>query len=380
MKSKLLTLEQVQARLSSTEPLTQKFISSDDKILFTFDPTWAIGIEDKDGTVPVDAVIRVNGTDYTLTKDAALQVGASFGLPGKYAVKLPNNLLEQHLNYWYSAGMEDEAFNMLATGGDQTVAAFTRPTINPFSNTLLVGEVVQGIIERYGSSDIYADYKFNHSLARTDVRFIIPEVIRTVTGGGMNDVPAGEVDEWAGGIHLTNSLIGKSQTKIEGYLFRWWCTNGATTTLDDRENVFSRRGEHEEQDVYTWAQNAVDSVLGGLEGQFDLVQGLTSLKLGANTGEVVEEIFDSYKVPVKQRKSVIETLEDPEYELNMYTVMNAITQTANDPDASDDRVDKLLRIGGAIPSAMFNSLKARIWDEGHYSSMDKNPYKLTLEA
>jgi len=378
MKSKLLTLEQVQARLSSTEPLEQTFISSDDKILFAFEPSWAIGLEDKDGTVPVDAVIRVNGVERPLTKDAALQAGAAFGLPGKYAAKLPNNLLEQHLNYWYSGGMGDNAYNMLATGDNQAVAAFTRPTINPFSNSLLVGEVVQGIVERYGSANIYADYKFNHSLARTDVRFIIPEAARNISGGGMSDVPSGESDEWAGGIHLTNSLIGKSQTKIETYLFRWWCTNGATTTLDAVSNVFSRRGEHDEQDVYAWAQNAVDSVLGGMESQFDLIQGLTSLKLGSNTGEVVSEIYDTYNVPVTQRRGVNEVLENPENDLNMYVVMNAITQTANDPEISEDRVDKLLRIGGAIPSATFNSLKARIWDEGNTAGQPAvNPYKLS---
>lgn len=380
MRDKLLTLDQVQEKISSTEPLNQTFVSNENKVHFAFDPTWAIGLEDKPGTAPVDAVISIDGEDHRLTKEAALQVGAEFGYPGKLASKTPSALLEQNLNYWWNAGMGEKEFNVLSTGVDQTVAALTRPTINPFSNRLLVDETIQGIRERYGDdTPIYADYKFNHSLIRTDIRFIIPEAVRLIRGGGLSDVPAGEQDEWAGGIHLSNSLIGKTQTKLETYLFRWWCTNGATTQLENIGQVFSRRGDHQTADVYEWARAAVDDVLGGLEGQFDLIQALTALKLGSNTGEVVAEIFDTFRVPVTQRRRVIETLETAE-ELNMYVVMNAITETANDPELSEDRIDKLLRIGGAIPGATFNSLKARLWDEGHTADTSaSNPYRLSAE-
>jgi hypothetical protein len=376
MRSKLLTLDQVEEKVAATEPLNQTHVSADDKILFQFDPQWAIGFEDKDGTSVVDAVIRLNGNDHILTKDAVLQAGAAFGLPGKYAARLPHNLLEAQLNYWFASGMGDKAFNMLSTGADQRVAAFTRPTINPFSNRLLIEEVVRGIHERYGDGvEILADYKFNHSLVRTDVRFVIPEAIRLIAGGGMGDVPAGEQDQWAGGIHLTNSLIGKSQTKLETYLFRWWCTNGATTQMAD-VGTFSRRGEHEEQDVYEWASNAVDEVLGGLETQFDQVQALTQLSVEGNAADIVGDIFDRYRVPVSQRQDVLNTLMDAE-SLNLYTVMNAITQTANEEDLSPDRVDKILRIGGAIPGATFNSLKAQVWAEGHLADPEApNPYEI----
>jgi len=379
MKDKLLSLDEVQERISFTEPLTQQFVSSDQKVHFAFDPTWAIGLEDKHGTSAVDASITIDGTERRLTKDAALQVGAEFGYPGKLTAITPSALLEQNLNYWWNAGMGDKEFNVLSTGADQHVAALTRPTINPFSNRLLVQETVDGIRDYYGQdTEIYADYKFNHSLIRTDIRFIIPDAIRLISGGGLTDVPDGERDEWSGGIHLTNSLIGKSQTKLETYLFRWWCTNGATTQLENIGQVFSRRGEHQTEDVYDWAREAVNDVLGGFESQFDTIQALTSLKLGSNTGEVVSEIFDTFNVPVTQRKRVIEALETAE-ELNMYVVMNAITQTANDPDLSDDRIDKILRIGGAIPGATFNSIKARLWEEGHTAdSTQPNPYRLHI--
>lgn len=378
MKDKLLTLDEVQERISATEPLTQKLVHAGNKIAFAFEPTWAIGLENKDGTAPVDAVIRIDGTDHQLTKDAALQAGAAFGLPGKYAAKVPNNLLESQLNYWFSAGMGDREFNMLSTGADHHVAAFTRPTINPFSNQILVNEVVGGIKERYGSSEIFADFKFSHSLVRTDIRFIVPEASRLISGGGLSDVPSNEDDVWAGGVHLSNSLMGKSQTSLETYLFRWWCTNGATTVMDN-VGTWSRRGDHEEQDVYEWASNAVDEVLGGLEAQFDRVQALTSLNAAGNVQDIVQEIFDRYNVPVSQRQGVLDTLVEAE-NLTLYTIMNAITQTANEEGLSPERVDKLLRITGAIPGTTFNTMKARIFREGQEHPDGPNPYELTVGA
>lgn len=373
MKSKLLTLDEVKERISATEPLSQKLVHSEDKIAFAFDPTWAIGLETKKGTDSVDAVIRINGTDHQMTKDSVLQAGAAFGLPGKYASKLPHNLLESQLNYWFSAGMGEKEFNMLSTGADQRVAAFARPTINPFSNQILVNEVVNGIQEYYGDSEIFADYKFHHDLVRTDIRFIIPEAFHNINGGGLSDVPTAELDVWSGGVHLSNSLIGKSQTSLDTYLFRWWCTNGATTVLPD-VGTFSRRGEHQEEDVYEWAANAVDEVLGGLETQFGRVQALTGLNAAGNVQDIIQEIFTTYSVPVSQRQGVINTLVESE-NLSMYTIMNAITQTANEEGLSPDRVDKLLRITGAIPGAVFQSDKAEVWAEGHTADEDApNPY------
>lgn len=379
MKDKLLTLDQVQEKLASTEPLGTQFVDSKSSVLFEFTPTWANNIEDKAGTALVDATLRISGKDYQLTKDAAFQAGAAFGLPGKYASKVPSQMLEQQLNYWFSAGMDTKEFNILTVGQDQQVAAFTKPTINPFSNSSLMQEVVNGIRDRYGDTEIYADYKFHHDLVKTNIRFIIPEAVRTITGGGLADVPYNQQDEWAGGIHLTNSLIGKSQTKLESYLFRWWCTNGCITTVPD-VGVWSRRNAADEETVYEWAANSVDEVLGGLETQFDYVQALTGMNIAGNVNDIVADIFDRFKVPVSQRNAVNKTLIEAE-DLNMYTILNAITQTANDPTISDDKADKLLRTAGTVVGSTFDSRNARIWQEGHFADPESpNPYEIHQTA
>lgn len=374
MEDKLLSIEQVRTKLSSTEPLSTVHISTDSKILFKLDPGWETTLDTTDGTAPVDAIMRINGVDHRLTKDAALQAAGQFGLSSSYVKKTPGVLIEGLLNYHYSGGFGDSEYNVLSVG--ENIAAFTRPTLIPFSNITLLDSAMEGIQNRYGSdTQVFADYKFNHSLLQTDIRLIVPEETRTITKSHMNDVPGGSEDIWSAGLHLSNSLIGKRQTTLEAYLFRWWCTNGCTTTFAD-VGTWSRRVDGQQEDVYAWARDSVDDVLGGLEGRFDQIQALTTLNVAGNTADIVREIFSTYDVPVSQRQRITDTLLGSET-LTMYSIMNAITEVANDPELDPRRADKLMRIGGDIPTALFDTLKAKVWREGHIAKPTSvNPYEI----
>jgi hypothetical protein len=37
-----------------------------------------------------------------------------------------------------------------------------------------------------------------------------------------------------------------------------------------------------------------------------------------------------------------------------------------------------MRIGGSLPTRHYNNLKARVWNEGHTSTEDVNPYELVI--
>jgi len=372
MRSKLLSVDDVRQRLAVTEPLSQEHVTSDSNIRFTFPEGWNADLDEIGGTDRTAVLMRVNGVEKPMTKDAALIAASNVGLPGAYVKKTPGPLVEQHMNYWYGVGMGEKAYNVLTVGED--VAAFVKPTIVPFSNLALLDSTIEGIQRHYGAdTEILADYKIRHNLGRTDVRLIVPEHQRTITGGGLNDVPSGEADLWSAGITLTNSLIGKSQTAVEGNLFRWWCTNGATTT-NAEVGTWSRRSGGQGEDVYVWAAEAVDEVLGGMEHRFDEVQALTGLNVAGNTADVLRDIFTQYQVPVSQREAVTNALLESE-NLTMYAIMNAITQTANGSEISADRADRMMRIGGAVPTAAFDTLKARVWDEGHTAPVEvANPY------
>jgi hypothetical protein len=374
MRDRLLTIPDVEKVLTATEPLTSQQITKDSKVTFKMTDGWNADLEDVPDTEPVGVLMTIDGTERQMTKEGALMAAANVGLPGAYVRKAPADLIEPHLNYWY-ANPEKE-YTALAVG--EKISAFTRPTLVPFSNLDLLDSALTGIRQQYGQdTEVLADYKIFNTLTRTDMRLIVPEHQRTITGGGMADVPEGESDIWSAGIHLANGLTGKRRTSIDAYLFRWWCTNGSQTTLSD-VGTWSRRTNGQEQDVYLWAQETVDEILGGMEERFTSVQALTSLNLAGNTADVLRQIFSEHDVPVTQRNQITDALLESET-LTMYSVMNAITRTANAGGLSPERIDSLLRIGGSIPTATFDTIKAKVWAEGHTApEQASNPYAIAL--
>ncbi len=375
MKDKLLTIEQVTQALQKTEPLATLNISSDSTTKFHLESDWAHSIDALANTDTVGATVTIDGTELQISKEAMLQAGANFGLTAAYAKRLPSKLTEGLLNYHYGSGMGQHEYNVLSVG--DVVSAFTRPSITPFSNLQLLEGVVESIQDRQGGDvPIFADYKFTNSLQQTNIRLIVPTEQRVMQNTNMQDVPENSEDTWLAGIHLSNSLIGKGMTSMEAYMFRWWCTNGATTSLDGVA-AWSRKANGQNDDVYLWAKEQVDSVLGGLEHRFDEVQALARLDVGSlNTVDLLREIFRDYNVPVSQREDIKDALLGAP-DLTMYQIMNAITQAANADGLSDDRRDKLMRIGGSFPTENFNSVKDQIWNEGHAADPDAiSPYAI----
>lgn len=376
MRPKLLTLDQVHKTLAKTEPLGDAFLSQESKIKFRLDPGWEMDLDARENTETVGARLTVNGKEFEMTKEAALQAAANIGLSAAYVKKSPSTLIEPALNYFYGSGMGSDSYNLLTVKGK--AAAFTRPTLVPFSNLDLLESIAEGIHDYYGdSTEILADYKIGHSLLRTDVRLIVPEDERMMRGTDMPDVPERGTDVWSAGIHLSNSLVGKTQTAIEGYMFRWWCTNGATTRFSDI-GTWSRRSDgQDEAAALEWARRSIDDILGGMEERFEQVQALNALKLEGKTGDVLKEIFSNYEVPVTQRAQIQQDIIEHEGQHTMYSVMNAITRAANDPELDPKRADRLMRIGGDLPTTMFDTLKARVWREGHLAEPTApNPYEI----
>lgn len=376
MQDKLVPLDRLATILASTEPLSTQDINGDTRVRFRLQPGWEDSLEAMSDIEPVEAYITVDGVEHQMTKEAALQATSEIGVPMALVKKTPGALIEPLLNHFWGSGLGGKEYKALAVGPN--VSAFTKGSITPFSNLDLIEQITTAVEARYGSgARVLADYKMSHTLHSTDVRLILPDIQETILDTHMNDVPDSSADIWLGGIHLRNSLVGKGQTTIEPYLFRWWCTNGATT--ERRAGMaWSRQGSDGQnlESVYAWAQAAVDEVLGGMEKEFESVQALTHLSVEGNTADVLTEIFQRYDLPVSQRESIRENIENMSGRLTLYSVMQAITQVANDPQMNPARADRLMRIGGAIPSTEFDPMKARIFREGQSNPSGPNPYEV----
>jgi hypothetical protein len=344
MLDKLLPLDKVREALASTEPIAPVGFGIGEDVRFRLEGDWNHDMDQKDGTSPVNAFVTIGrgpaGIEYQLTKDSVLEATSLCGIPKGYAQRTPGTLIEPQLDYWFQGGLGDKSFKLLSVG-DNVGAAFTRATIQPFSNLRLLDETLSAIEGKYGTGEVYADYKFTHSLRKTHLRLIVPEQMRTIQDTGRDG------DNWSVGIQLKNSLIGEEQTSLEGYLFAWWCTNGAIDTAAT-SGTWSRRGGGQGDDVYEWARASVDEVLGGLEHSLDKVQDMVNQPVEGEATDVLRDIFSRYRVPAAQRQAIIENMVEAT-SLNMYSIMQAITAAANSSGVEASAVEQLMRVGGELP-------------------------------
>jgi hypothetical protein len=138
-------------------------------------------------------------------------------------------------------------------------------------------------------------------------------------------------------------------TSLQGYLFRYWCANGATDTHTTSGTWSRKHGQGDE--VYDWARAAVDDVLGGLEHTLDRVQDMADTSIQGETAAVLGAVFEHYRVPAAQRQSITAAMVDVST-LTEYTLMQAITAAANTVDLPAGVVDHLLRAGGNLPHTL----------------------------
>ena len=344
MRSQLLSVDAARDLLAASEPLTAIPFSAGDKVRFFVDEGWHHGFEAKAPGDLIDARIAfgpiLNLTEYQLTKAAFLEATALCGLGKPYVLRSPGSLNEINLNHWFRIDFvhrrgAPKDFQLLLSAG--RAAAITRATVNPVSNVRMLDSVLAGI---GGRGEVLVDYKLAHSLKATHMRLVLPEHGRRILGTGTED------DQWSVGIQFKNAL--HSRPILDGYLFRWVCTNGQIDTRVTT-GAWTRTKGGDPDDVYTWAREAVDGILGGLESSLDAVQGTVGVTFEGNVSDALRDLFARYRVPPAERTRIIEALVNSGREITMYEVMAAITQLANDRSLDPSQVETLMRIGGDLP-------------------------------
>jgi hypothetical protein len=347
MRGRLLTLDDVREKLAATEPLADRSFEAP-QAQVRLEDGWAA---DGDDTALVNAWLRIGepgGTqdEYHLTRQAALEVGAFCRLPRELQKDAPPDLVQTFVNRMLTENLaRSKDIKLLVRPSSNVGTALTRATIQPFSNLAFLDIMLEGIQGAYGDGEVLADYKFTHNLERTNLRLIVPGQQRLISGTRVAD------DTWSAGIQFRNSLAGVEQTAIDGYLFRWWCTNGCTDTLAHVE-ALNRRQTPDPADAYEWARESVDEILGSLEGSFDAVQETTAIQVAPDqVAATVRDLFTEHQVPARSRERIIAELADAGEDMTVYDVLNAVTVVANADGVSPDATEQILRLGGHIAHA-----------------------------
>ncbi len=345
MMKSLLTVDQARELLATTEPMKPVPFTVGDAVRFRAEPGWNHGIKARDGSDLVGVYAQVGKREYRLTKQTVEEAGLTIGLPRAYVTDCPAELLVPNLNYWFREGLlsaprKTKDYQFLIS--DDTAVAFGKQGIRPFSNIALLNSCVTGIRDYFDTTAVSVDYKISHSLRQTAVRLVAPASNFRLDGGEPDD-------DWSFGLALRNSLLGTSQTSIEGYLFRWICSNGMIDARS-RSGVFTRRKDATDDEVNAWARRSVDEVFAELAGRtVRQLEELTRITLDGSLSDTLRDIFEHYRIPTTIRPKIISYLENYDGEITMYVIMNAITQVANESGLEPGTVDSLLRVGGDLP-------------------------------
>lgn len=353
MKPKLLTLDTVRERLATTEPLSDVVFEAP-QAQVRLEEGWASG---DDETALTSAWLQIKSAtpggegpatpvEYQLTRQAALEVGAFARLPRELQKSAPPDLVQTFANRMLSENLARfKEIKLLVKPGTGIGTALTNHTIQPFSNLQFLDILLAGIANKYGEGEVLADYKFTHDLERTNLRLIVPGAQRLISGTRVAD------DTWSAGVQFRNSLTGTEPTAIEGYLFRWWCTNGCTDTLA-QIGALNRRQSPSPEEAYEWAAESVEQILGGLEGSFDAVQETAQVPVEPDqVAAVMRDMFSEHQVPARSRERIITELAEVGENMMVYDVLNAVTVTANADGVSPDATEALLRLGGHLAHA-----------------------------
>lgn len=349
----LLPLDDALEILATTEPLTETTFSLDgsDKVQFTLPNGWNEGVREEGPDFVTEATVSINDSDpVRLRKEAVLSMTSAIGLSKDYTLKSPGPLTQANLNYWVKNHGVKQAEGMRMLAKDDVGLTFIKSSLTTFPNVPLVEQVVDRLKKKYQTDDLWVDYKMAHSLERTALRLIVPSYQRTIQSARHD---AGKEDNWSFGVQITNSMSGHPETKlnVSGYLFAWWCTNGAISTHASSGNYNRRVQGQDFDEVLEWVGKSTDLIMGELDGELDAIQGLCSLSLEGELNDTLRDVFDQLSIPRPARKVIVDKLVDSD-DLTAYGLMQAITQAANEIDLTDRVREGTMRVGGAVPHAM----------------------------
>jgi hypothetical protein len=345
----LITMDEAREVLSTTEPMTETQFALDgtDRVGFTLPMGWQDDLQKADGSTVTSTGITVNGAGFNLTKEALLKMTSSIGLTKDYVMRSPGPLIAPQLNWWVKNGGVKGSDGMRLLSKDNVGIAFIKSSLATFANLPMLDRVEQMLRAKFGEQNLYVDYKIAHSLERTALRIIVPDADRLIPSARNS---AGEEDRWSLGVQLTNSLMGDPETRlaVNGYLFAWWCTNGAVSTHATSGNYNRRVQGQDFAEVLDWIGTSTERIMTDLEPELDDIAALTTIPLDGELNDVVADLFNQLHVPVPARKGIVDALVESD-DLSAYGLMQAVTQAANDPTLSDRVRETTMRVGGLIP-------------------------------
>lgn len=269
------------------------------------------------------ATIQHKKGETTLSPTALGNLLTHIGFPKPYLRKIPKEqvsaLIMPHLNYWYRDALAGDNLRLL-TIEDNAITAIPKANFKHIK----VSEVVNAAEWLLGKS--IAGY---HKVWGTDRSFqfsiLTPEQVEIGKKDGQDDL-------YNAGIRIEHSVSGEMSTSVSPYVFRQWCSNGATT----EHQLGSWRRRNGKEDISTWLQRTIIDARKLFNKEVDNLRGLQNIKINSNTSQVLDSVLSQSNVPTSLAKEVRNTMIDDGAE-NLLDVYNILTKVDTHSSLFEDK-------------------------------------------
>jgi len=295
------------------------------------------------------------GTEtYETTTMMHTQIATRLSIPHSYYNRMRSsqpNLLATNVNTWLSA--QDKSVSYMVRTLETKARALLSDRYRPLDNYDLMQAVLPSVAKL--SCNI-------ESCEITETRLYLKAVIPSIQA----EVSVGDVVQ--SGFVISNSEIGYGAVRIEPFVYRLICKNGAIINeLAHRKAHIGRQHKHEQvlfnvsEEYYKTETREADDkafwmkVRDVIEAHVTpatfetIVKRWKEAKEQKITGDpvkVVEVTAKQYGLSEMERVGVLHHLIDG-HDLSAYGLMNAVTRTAADADTYD-RATELERLGPEI--------------------------------
>lgn len=281
------------------------------------------------------------------------QLGKWAGIPSKYYDRMRTEapaLLAANMNHWMRHTKETRLVRTL-DGKARAFLSNRYRTIDNYDVANAALPVLLNESKKLGSVEII-------SSDVTEKRLYIKVASKRLT----YEVKKGDAVQ--AGIVISNSEVGKGSVRVEPFLYRLICLNGAviedsavrkfhlgreSAELEAAEQVY--RDETRRLDDAAFMSKLQDVVRAAFnDDNFEKLKGITvdatTRKISAPIQDVVEEVADRYQINEKYKNSFLNNLIEGA-DTSQWGLANALTAVANKADSYEDATE-LEKIGGAL--------------------------------
>ena len=165
----------------------------------------------------------------------------------------------------------------------------------------------------------------------------------TIVSEAKNKMNVGKNDRFLGGVRVENNPLRASSTKIEAYLERLVCLNGAIST-----QAHWTAPRNMDAEIKEWLVTSMGSAVNESNSMFTSIAKLADKKIDANMMDFLENMYDQLKVPEKARDLITRRVVKEGAD-TLYDLFNHITYVASNYRAIRENPDlsaRLMAIGG----------------------------------